>query len=242
MARARRLFFPGVASHVMVRGNDRQDMFSSEGDRLAFLRLLGEASREHGMQIHAYVLMSNHVHLMATGMAPTSIGRAVQSVGRRYVPSVNRRWGRVGSLWQARYRANPVDSREYAHVLMRYIDMNPVRAGMCQHPHDFIWSSHLHYAFGKPDDLVVPHAAYFALGSDAEARQRTYIASFEDGLSDEMLVRIRAAARSGEPLGSDDFIAELESLAGRRVLRRRGRPKKPLRHTFLRLSELFPAG
>lgn len=227
----------------MVRGNDGQDMFSSEGDRLAFLRLLAEASRKHHMDIHAYVLMSNHVHLMATGMAPSSIGRAVQAVGRKYVPSVNRQWGRRGSLWQARYRANLVDTRQYANVLMRYIDLNPVRAGMCRHPHDFIWSSHLHHAFGKPDDLVVPHKAYVALGTDAEARQRAYIASFEEGLSAEMIERIRFAANSGEPLGSDDFIAELEAFAGRRVLRRRtGRPKK-IRPapTLLRLQEMLAA-
>lgn len=222
----------------MVRGNDGQDMFSSEGDRLAFLRLLADAGREHDMQVHAYVLMSNHVHLLATGLAPPSIGRAIQSVGRRYVPSVNRQWGRKGSLWQARYRANLVDSRRYADVVMRYIDLNPVRAGICAHPAHFIWSSHLHHAYGKPDDLLVPHKAYLALGAGAEARQLAYAESFDEELSSEMLDLIRAAVKSGEPLGSAEFLLELESAAGRRVLRRRtGRPRKlGSDPTFLRLQ------
>ena len=211
----------------MVRGNDGQDLFSSDGDRLAFIRLLAEASKEHEMQIHAYVLMSNHVHLLATGVAPPSIGRAVQSVGRCYVPMVNRQWGRRGSLWQARYRANLVDSRRYADIVMRYIDLNPVRARMCAHAGDFIWSSHLHHAYGKPDDLLVPHAAYLALGSTPEERQRAYAGTFGEEFTAEMLQAVRDALRSGEPLGSKDFVRQLEAGTGRRVLRRRaGRPKK----------------
>jgi putative transposase len=216
-------------------------MFCTAGDRLAFLRLLAEASGKHGMHIHGYVLMSNHVHLLATGLEPGSIGRAVQSVGRRYVPRVNRLWGRVGSLWQARHRANAVESRQYAMNVMRYIELNPVRAGMCARATDFIWSSHLHHAYGKPDDLLVPHTAYAALAPDPEARQRTYAASFEEGLSAEMLERIRDCVKSGEPLGDEDFLAELEAFTGRRVLRRRtGRPKISLPNPrVLRPQELL---
>ena len=210
----------------MVRGNDGQDMFSSDGERLAFLRLLREAAAKHEAKIHAYVLMSNHVHLLATGGAPGSLGRMVQSVGRRYVPFVNRAWGRRGSLWQARYRANLVDSQRYADVLLKYIEMNPVRAGMVPHPAAYIWSSHLHHAYGKPDDLLVPHEAYLRMGREPQARREAYVAGFGETLSTETLVQIRNALLSGEPFGSEEFVLELQRTSGRRVLRRRGRPKR----------------
>jgi putative transposase len=211
----------------MVRGNDRQDVFACDGDRLAFLRFLREAAQEHGVSIHAYVLMSNHVHLLATGEGPRSISLAVQSVGRHYVPSINRRWGRVGTLWQGRFKSLLVDNHRYALFLQRYIELNPVRAWMTPHPADFIWSSHLHHAHGKPDDLLTPHVCYLSLGETAEERRRAYSRLFEQDLPPEVVEEIRQASKSGWVLAGEELLNEIERVTGRRVRPlKRGRPRK----------------
>lgn len=212
----------------MVRGNDRRDVFATDGDRLAFLKCLREAALEHGADIHAYVLMSNHVHLLVTGREAPSLSRTMQSVGRRYVPSVNRRWPRTGGLWEGRFRSIPVDTEGYAFNVLRYIEMNPVRAGMTAHPAAHIWSSYLHHAFGRPDDLVKPHACYLSLGDTAPDRQRLYGQMVSQPLSEELLAEIRHASHCGWALGSPDFIARIEAATGRRAAPRskRGRPKR----------------
>lgn len=228
MARLRRIFFPGVPSHVMVRGNDRRDVFATDGDRLAFLACLREAAQKHAVDIHAYVLMSNHVHLLATGREPTSLSRTMQALGRRYVPSVNRRWPRTGGLWEGRFRSIPVETERYAFNVQRYIEMNPVRAGMVAHPASHIWSSYLHHALGKPDDLVKSHAVYLSLAEGAPDRQKLYGQMAGEPLSEELLAEIRHASHCGWPLGSAEFISRIEAATGRRGTPRskRGRPKR----------------
>lgn len=227
MARPPRYFFPDLASHVMVRGNDRQDMFATEGDRLMFLRFLKEACQEHSVAVHGYSLMPNHVHFMATGAFRDSLSRMVQDVARRYVPAVNQQWGRCGALWQSRFKAVPVDTDRYALNLLVYIDDNPVRAHIVDDAAAFPWSSHRCLAFGQGDDLITPHPVYHALGATPEERQARYRSRFAIRLCPEQLERIRSSIRRGEPLGDEAFLAALAARSGRRVLRRRtGRPPK----------------
>jgi len=220
MARLPRLFLPGVASHVIVRGNDRRDVFTGDGDRLAFLGFLREAAHLHGMAIHAYVLMSNHVHLLATGQEPHSIARAIQAVGRKYVPRFNRLRERTGTLWEGRYRATIVQSYRYALNCQRYIEMNPVRAGLAPAPAAYIWSSHLHFAWGKPEDLITPHECYVSLGASEPERRSASRSLFEGELPDELMREIREASRGGWALGSAEFCESVERITGRRTRRR----------------------
>ena len=211
----------------MVRGNDRQDMFATDGDRFMFLRLLREACAARSVAVHGYVLMPNHVHLLATEASRGGLSRMVQDVGRKYVPLVNERWGRCGSLWQARFRSIPVESNEYALNVLVYIDDNPVRANLVADAAAFPWSSHRCNAFGQEDPLIAPHPTYLRLGDSPEARQAAYRSRFATRLGSAQLERIRTAIRRGEPLGDEGFLEALSAQTGQRVLRRRtGRPRK----------------
>lgn len=225
MARLPRVFLPNVPMHVTVRGNDRQAMFGGNGERLAFLDCLREAAEKYGLAIHAYVLMTNHVHLFASGRERRSLGRTIQAVGRKYVPQFNRRRQRVGTLWEGRHRATPVESERYALACHRYIELNPVRAAMVPEPAAFIWSSYLHYAHGRPDDLISPHETYVSLGADDEARRNAYRALCAEALPAETVKKIREACHRGWPIGSEDFCLRVEGLTGRRA-----RPSTKGRH------------
>ena len=204
-------------------------MFATDGDRLAFRACLLEASVKHGLAIHGHVFMTNHVHLLATGLHPRSTSLTMQDVGRKYVQRVNWRWGRSGGLWDGRHRNILVESDRHALNVQRYIDENPVRAGLVRHPAAYLWSSHLCLAFGRPDDLVTPHATYLALGADPAERQKRYAELFASPMAASLLEEIRQAECSGWVLGSDEFVARLESASGRRLRRwsLRGRPRKP---------------
>jgi putative transposase len=230
MARLRRQFIPGVPTHVIVRGNDRQAVFVGDGDRLAFLFHLREAAQKHGLAIHAYVLMTNHVHLLATGCDRNSSSLTMQALGRKYVPGFNRRHKRTGTLWEGRHRSTLVQTERYALCCHRYIEMNPVRAAIAPEPAGFIWSSYLHYAHGKPDDLVTQHDTYLALGPDQEERRRRYRELCGEALDDELVARIRTASHCGWPVGDDAFLAEVARLTGRRAApAEKGRPRAPKR-------------
>ena len=227
MARLPRLFLPGIPSHVTLRGNDRRSVFRSDGDRLGFLKELREAARDHGLAIHAYVLMTNHVHLLATGAGPASLAQTIESVGRKYVPRFNRRHERTGTLWEGRYRSTLVESDRYFLNCQRYIELNPVRAGLAPDPALYIWSSHLHYGHGKPDDLVTPHALVESLGGDGDERRNAYRGLFATPMPQEIVEEIRAASYKGWVLGSHDFCARVERLTGRRASPvSPGRPRK----------------
>ena len=211
--------------HLVVRGNDRRDIFRSEGDRVFFHRCLAEVSRRHEVQVHAYVLMSNHVHLLATGRGANSLAKLVQGMGRRYVSYFNYLHGRTGTLWEGRFHSSLVQEERYFLACHRYIEMNPVRAGMVGRPGEYAWSSFAFNRLGKPDDLLTPHSVYLSLGSTESRRQQAYGRIFENGMGDEEA--IRDALRRGSPVGDRQFCRELEEISGRRILPRpRGRPRK----------------
>jgi putative transposase len=212
-----RLFAPGIPSHVTVRGNNHQDIFLCDGDRMFFRSCLQEGCEKYGARIHAYVLMTNHVHLLAMGETSTSIPKLIQSVGRRYVGYFNARYARSGTLWEGRYRATLVETDYYFLACHRYIDLNPVRVGMAAHPAQYLWSSHRRYAGDTGDDLVTPHEVIEALGKTPEDRAKAYQALFETPLDDVTLQRIRYGSRYGWALGSTAFCRRLEQQGARRT-------------------------
>jgi len=227
MARLARYNFPGQPQHVILRGNNRGIIFVDEQDYHFFIKCLQKAAEQHACAVHAYVLMTNHVHLLMTPERGDGIGKALQSLGRRYVQYFNHMQKRTGTLWEGRYKATLIESERYLLTCYRYIELNPVRAKMVEHPRDYPWSSYLSHAEGKIDSLIAGHALYAALGKDNEERQAAYRALFNAQLSEEALVAIREATNKGWALGNDRFKEEVALAVKRRAAPLpRGRPRK----------------
>lgn len=218
---------PGVPQHIIQRGNNRQAIFAADGDYLAYLEWLRLAAEHYGLLIHAYVLMINHVHLLATPIAADSIGNTLQSLGRRYVQYFNFSYGRTGTLWEGRYRATAVDAESYLLVCSRYIELNPLRAAMVEVPGTYRWSSYRCNALGEENGLVTGHDLYQRLGRSAEQRQSAYRDLFRQTVADEFLGALRDATNKGWVLGNERFRAQVEEMASRRAAPLpRGRAKK----------------
>lgn len=227
MARLPRLVAAHQPHHVIQRGNDRQLIFRDEADYQAFLKWLREAAKQFHVAIHAYVLMPNHVHLLATPLDSIGLGRMMQWIGRYYVPYFNLKYERVGTLWQGRYKATVIDSERYFMSCSRYIELNPVRAGIVLLPEEYPWSSYAHHVGVKPDPLITDHALYWALANTPFGREAAYRSLAEQGLTSAEVVEISSATLKGWALGSDKFKARLEKEVNRRVQPgKRGRPKK----------------
>ena len=207
----------GIPAHVIVRGNDKQPIFKTEGDRIYFHRSLTRLAAINGVSVHAYVLMSNHVHLLATASNATSLPTTLQSLGRLYVRYFNGRNGRTGTLWEGRYRSTLVETERYFLTCQRYIELNPVRAGVVGHPQDYPWSSYQTYASGRPDDLVTPHPLHEEMGSDEQSRSEGYRALFENDIDAETLAKIRESTQKGWALGEEAFRRRLEASGNRRT-------------------------
>jgi len=227
MPRKPRFYLPGIPAHIIQRGNNRQAIFFAEDDYLAYLRWLKEGAKQHGCRLHAYVLMTNHVHLLMTPHEKGSISRAIQYVGRRYVTYVNARYGRSGTLWEGRHKGCLVADDQYLLTCMRYIELNPVRAGMVTRPVDYRWSSYQSNASGEMEQGLDPHRLYLGLGGSSLERAHAYRELFRSSLDPEEVHALRATAQTGTPLGNDRFRAEVESMLARSVGQpRRGRPAK----------------
>ena len=177
--------------HVVQRGNDRRAIFLDDTDRALYLDFLVDAAKREGCAIHCYALMGNHVHLLTTPGADESLPRTMQSVGIRYVRYFNRRYERTGGLWDGRYRASLVNTDSYLQACFRYIEMNPVRAGIVADPADYHWSSHRHHAIGETDSVVATHSFYLDLADTAARRQQRYRALFREDLTEDELDTIR---------------------------------------------------
>jgi putative transposase len=227
MARQPRFFVPGEVLHVIQRGNNREPIFAAPNDLRFFLSCLANACRAHGLLVHSYVLMTNHLHLLPTPRNKESLPRTMQSVGRRYVQYFNTVYERTGTLWEGRYRATVVDSEQYLLTCMRYIELNPVRAGLVRHPGEYRWSSYHANADGSPDDLVEAHEVYRRLGQSEEHRRSIYRQLFDTELHDVEVDTIRQATNRNWALGNDRFKERIEALSGRRSdPLRKGRPFK----------------
>jgi putative transposase len=225
MARLPRLTIPGYPHHVIQRGNNRQPIFATDEDYRELLALLEEHARAAGVAVHAYVLMSNHVHLLATPETADGIPQMMQAVGRRYVRFFNRRQARTGTLWEGRYRSTIIQAERYLLACMVYIDLNPVRAGMVDAPESYPWSSHGHYVSGRPDRLVTPHPIWWELGNTPFAREAAYRELVHAGLSGAQQQALTDSALRGWALGDAAYVADLQRRTERRVsMAKAGRP------------------
>ncbi len=212
MARLGRYFAAGQVLHVIQRGNNRQAIFFAPADYRHYHGWLAEAAGKYGCAVHAYVLMTNHVHLLVTPRDADSLPRMMQSLGRRYVRYVNGQYRRTGTLWEGRYRAAPIDSDDYFLSCCRYIELNPVRARMAAHPGDYPWSSYAAHAHGAADALVAAHPLFKRLGRSAAARQKEYRALFRRKLAEDFVDALRKATNGGWALGSDFPVLSMQAV------------------------------
>ena len=227
MPRKPRFYVPGAPVHAVQRGHNRSSIFFGDLDYLEYLRCLKQASDSCGCAVHAYVLMTNHVHLLLTPERADSVGRLFQSLGRHFVRYVNATYQRHGGLWEGRYKCNVIESQAYLLSCMRYIELNPVRAGMVDHPANYRWSSYAANALGVSNAVLTAHTEYVALGRLSDNRQSVYRDLFDGGSTSDELKLLRCALQTGTPLGNERFKAEIEAsldiLVGHA---RRGRPEK----------------
>jgi putative transposase len=227
MARQPRRAIAGFPYHVIQRGHNRQPVFADDVDRRRYLEWLGEAAAEHDLAVHAYVLMDNHVHLICTPANEASLPAAMQALGRRYVRWFNRRHGRSGTLWEGRYRSSLIEADRYLLACQRYVEMNPVRAGVVAAPADWAWSSHRHHAGLAVDPLVRPHPTVWSLGNTPFERESAYRRLFEESIPTSEREWLSARLGSGKAVASDHFQKQLERSRGLRLLPRPvGRPRR----------------
>lgn len=225
MARLPRLTLPGYPHHVIQRGNNRQPIFTSSADYQTLLDLLDENAKKFGVAIHAYVLMSNHFHLLVTPQTVEGLPQMMQAVGRRYVRYFNDRQKRSGTLWEGRYKSTLIQSERYLLACMSYIDLNPVRAGLVAQVRDYPWSSYGHYTGQRIDKLITPHPLFWELGNTPFAREAAYAELVHSGISPGQQAALTDSALRGWALGEPDFVADLQKRTQRRVTKSSaGRP------------------
>jgi len=215
MSRQPRPVLENVPLHIIQRGNNRNPCFFAPADYQIYLALLAEAASAHGCSVHAYVLMTNHIHVLATPAETTSPARMMKSVGERYVQYVNRRYKRHGTLWQGRFHSCLVDSDQYFLVCQRYIELNPVRAAMTAHPADYDWSSYRANAHGVRDRVITPHIIYTGIAAAETERQASYRALFQEVIPETMLKQVRHATSRDAAFGSSSFVDDMGVALGR---------------------------
>lgn len=227
MPRRPRITLPGVPLHLIQRGNNRQACFFADEDYTFYLDHLTEQAAKLGCAVHAYCLMTNHVHLLITPAEVTSAGALMKAVGQRYVQYVNRTYRRSGTLWEGRFRSCLLQDEGYLLACSRYIELNPVRAGMVAHPAEYRWSSYRANGQGEAEPVLTPHAVYLSLGTDEASRQSAYRALAQHGLEPGMVDQIRRATQGNFALGDNRFAAEVAATLGQRVTPgKAGRPRK----------------
>jgi putative transposase len=222
MPRTLRLILPGVAVHIIQRGNNRVACFKEDGDYLVYLAQLRQLSEKYACAVHAYCLMTNHVHLLVTPSRAGACTGLMRDLGQRYVQYFNRRHDRSGTLWEGRYRSCVVESSRYVLGCYRYIELNPVRAGMVHHPSSYLWSSYAVNAGMRADPWIASHAELFALGTNASERYASYRGLLEATLDDGLQKTIRDSTNGGYPLASEQFIAKVVTPLGVKL-----EPSKP---------------
>jgi len=226
MARKPRFNIIGLPQHVIQRGNNREPCFYAEADYLRYLTNLEEAAHKNNCAVHAFVLMTNHVHLLVTPFSENSVSHMMQDLGRKYVRYINQTYHRTGTLWEGRYKSSLVDSDKYLLTCMRYIELNPVRASMVLQPGDYRWSSYTCNGIGKPSTLIKKHLLYCELGREPSEQQFAYRELFRHHLGKSDLRSIRDALNKELVLGRDNFKNKLEEMTKRQVSpAKMGRPR-----------------
>lgn len=229
MARMKRLNPVGIPQHVIQRGNNRQACFASDEDRIAYAHWLKRGAEKYGVEIHAWVFMTNHVHLLATPREDGAVSKMMQYLGRVYVRHFNSKYRRSGTLWEGRFRSCLVQEEIYLLICQRYIELNPVRAKMARDPGDYPWSSYRSNALGVASDLITPHPLYLALGDTADECSCNYRSLFPGHVDERHLMDIRQALNQGLVLGSKTFRKEIAAMTGQRTDHRKPGPKKRVR-------------
>lgn len=225
MPRRVRMYVPGYTYHIVHRGNNRTACFFEEENFRIYMRYMCEVLQRYGNSLHAYCLMTNHVHLLLTAECEDSISNFMKVVCSRYAQYINKKYARTGTLWEGRHKASAIDSENYLLKCYRYIELNPVAAHIVDRPEEYAWTSHHSNAWSEQDPLVSAHESYLALGSDQGSRCENYRSLFDEALSREDSHAIHSAVQSSLPLGSNKFIREIESRAGRSIgYAHRGRP------------------
>ena len=225
MPRRPRIKLAGVPQHIVQRGINREPCFFADEDYFSYLHWLQKAAADWHCAIHAYVLMTNHVHLLVTPETETGIAKLMQAVGRRYVQYINRSYHRTGSLWEGRYKSSLIQAETYLLTCMRYIELNPVRANMVPDPAQYRWSSYRHNGLGQTDSRITPHPVYLSIDRNEIDRQSAYRALFRSQLDEAALADLRLALSQGQPLGRDRFSDKICAAAGiRKTQKGRGRP------------------
>jgi putative transposase len=229
MPRRPRIHLNDVPLHIVQRGHNRKPCFFAEEDYRAYLHWLGEALIKERCALHAYALMTNHVHLLLTPMRAESVPRLMIALGRRYVQYINKTYRRTGTLWDSRYKSSLIQAETYLLACQRYIELNPVRAAMVDDPAHYRWTSYRANGLGQPSAILTPHPLYTSLGGNDAARQEAYRALFRSQLDKAAVDDIRLALSQSQPLGNERFYARIEKLTGqRREARPRGRPRASL--------------
>jgi putative transposase len=229
MPRQSRFVVAGVAAHITQRGHNGADCFTRDSDYLIYLLHLRELSEKHACAVHAYCLMTNHVHLLFTPSTETACSKLMRDLGQRYVQYFNRRYGRIGTLWQGRYWANVVESSRYVLGCYRYIERNPVKAHMVCTPRDYQWSSAAANTGQRVDSWITPHAEYLAQGNDDARRHANYQDLVNEPLDADLARQIRESRDTGYPLASAAFKTALAARLGRKT--EAGRPGRPEKKT-----------
>lgn len=237
MPRRPRLVLPNIPLHLIQRGNNRQACFFADEDYLFYLDWLAKYAGKAGCRIHAYMLMTNHVHLLVSAQRDAAPGEMMKALGQRYVQYVNRTYRRSGTLWEGRFRSCLTQAEDYLLACQRYIELNPVRAGMVEHPADYRWSSYRANAQGEGNSLTVPHEVYAALGADAASRQAAYRDLFRYELEPGLVDEIRRATQGNFALGSSLFAGQVVTALGRRAVP--GKSGRPRNVTEPESGELF---
>ncbi len=225
MPRKPRFYLPEVPVHIVHRGHSRDPVFFESQDYATYAYWVAEAARRYDVLVHAFVFMTNHIHLLITPSGIPRLSLFMQYIGRRYVPYMNHKYGKSGSIWEGRYKSSLVDVEDYFLTVMRYIELNPVRAGMVEAPGHYRWSSFCHNAGLREISFITQHEVYFGLGKTGEERIQAYTSLFDGYIDAEKLKNIGEAWQTGTPLGSDMFREKVECQLSTKVgLARRGRP------------------
>lgn len=225
MPRTARLAAADIPWHIVQRGNNRNNCFFRESDYLYYLTTLSEQAQEHGCKVHAYCLMTNHVHILLTPDSERGPSLLMKNLGQRYVQYINAIYERSGTLWEGRFKSCLAQDEHYALCCYRYIELNPVRAGLVSSPGNYPWSSFCNNALGVSSNLLVPHYTYEALGKSTIERCQNYRALIEDHMQQSIISEIRTATGGNHAVGSKKFKSELTLRLGKRV--ERGVPGRP---------------
>jgi len=217
MPRQPRFVVPDVAAHITQRGHNGTDCFRRDSDYLLYLLHLRELSAKHGCAVHAYCLMTNHVHILLTPATEHACSNLMRDLGQRYVQYFNRRYRRIGTLWQGRFFACVAESAHYVLNCYRYIDRNPVDARLVDSAAAYRWSSYAANTGARQDNLITPHAEYLALSAETDRRHVCYRRLVEETLEESVREDIEAATRTGYPLASDAFKARLAGSLDRKT-------------------------